>query len=348
MVGAVVLDAQGTLRGEGAHLQPGTPHAEVLALQAAGQAARGGTIYVTLEPCRHVGRTPPCTDAILTAGIQRVCYGAADPWRQTGETSFPGGGALLAEAGLDVQGQVLAEACQELNEAFLWRARTGRPFVTVKLALTLDGRTATRGGHSQWLTGPGARQQVQAMRAEASVILSTVQTVHADQAQLTVRDPQILAMSGFQPPVRAILDRRGRLRPQTDRIFETLDDAPLWVYTARPVHFSQLQHPKFRCVAVPDTGTGLCLASVMDDLAAQPDVLSIWVEAGGRLAGALLREQYIQKLVLFYAPLILGDEAGHAAFAGGPLHCLADASRWRLGPATPLEGGELLVTAYPA
>lgn len=198
-VGAVVLDAGGELAGTGATQPPGGPHAEVVALAEAGERARGGTVVVTLEPCRHTGRTPPCTDALISAGVRRVVLGTADP------TTAAGGGAdVLRAAGVQV---VLLPQEPGPLEAWLHAARTGRPFVTWKYAATLDGRSAAADRTSRWITGPEAREDAHRLRAECDAVLVGVGTVLADDPELTVRpDP------GRQP-LRVVLDRSGRTPP---------------------------------------------------------------------------------------------------------------------------------------
>lgn len=210
-VGAVVLDAAGGLVGTGATRPPGGPHAEVLALAQAGDRARGGTVAVTLEPCRHTGRTPPCTTALLDAGVARVVVACADPTAEAG-----GGADLLREAGVEVRTGVLAgEVERGPIEAWLTAQRTARPHVTWKYAATLDGRSAAADGTSRWITGEPARADVHRLRAEADAVLVGVGTVLADDPELTVRpDP------GRQP-LRVVLDRTGRT-PQRARVHPAL------------------------------------------------------------------------------------------------------------------------------
>lgn len=215
-VGAVVLDARGVLVGTGASRPPGGAHAEVGALAVAGERARGGTAVVTLEPCRHTGRTGPCTEALLAAGVARVVVGCADPTGLAG-----GGSADLRAAGVRVDEGVLAdEVAHGPLEAWLTGQRTGRPFVTWKYAATLDGRSAAADGSSRWITGPAARADVHRLRAEVDAVLVGVGTVLADDPELTVRpDP------GHQP-LRVVLDRSGRT-PQDARVHPALVlDAP--------------------------------------------------------------------------------------------------------------------------
>ncbi|MBI4798833.1 MAG: bifunctional diaminohydroxyphosphoribosylaminopyrimidine deaminase/5-amino-6-(5-phosphoribosylamino)uracil reductase RibD, partial [Desulfarculus sp.] len=200
-VGAVVV-RDGRVVGRGYHAQAGTPHAEVHALQEAGELARGASIYVTLEPCNHQGRTPPCTGAILAAGIARVIYGASDPNPQA-----QGGGAFLRSQGLEVIGGVLAAECAEEHRFFLTHVTLGRPHVILKTAATLDGRTATRTGDSKWITGPAARQEVHRWRGWCDAICVGIGTARTDDPQLTCR------VKGGRDPLRVIVDTGLKLPP---------------------------------------------------------------------------------------------------------------------------------------
>ncbi len=263
-VGAAVLDSAGRLVATGATAPPGGPHAEVRALAAAGERARGGTVAVTLEPCRHTGRTGPCTTALLQAGVARVVVACADP------TDLAGGGAqVLRDAGVEVVEGVLAEeVARGPLEAWLHRARTGRPHVTWKYAATLDGRSAAADGTSRWITGPAAREEVHALRAQSDAVLVGVGTVLADDPELTARpDP------GHQP-LRVVLDRSGRT-PGAARVHPALvlSDAP-----------------------------AEALARLADR-----GVVSVLLEGGPTLAGAFLRARLVDRVVGYVAPALLGD-----------------------------------------
>lgn len=276
-VGAVVLDEHGALVGTAATAPPGGPHAEVRALAAAGDRARGGTVVVTLEPCRHTGRTGPCTEALLDAGVARVVVGCADP------TAVAGGGAqVLREAGVEMTVGVLAdEVAAGPLEAWLTAQATGRPFVTWKYAATLDGRSAAADGTSRWITGEGARADVHRLRAEVDAVLVGVGTVLADDPQLTVRpDP------GRQP-LRVVLDRSGRT-PAAARVH---DGAAETVVLAAAPH-EALQELK------------------------QRGVVSVLLEGGPTLAGSFLAEGLVDRVVGYVAPALLGDGAPALARAG--------------------------------
>jgi diaminohydroxyphosphoribosylaminopyrimidine deaminase/5-amino-6-(5-phosphoribosylamino)uracil reductase len=267
-VGAVVLDADGQVVGEGSTQPPGGPHAEVVALEAAGERARGGTLAVTLEPCAHQGRTAPCTDAVLAAGVSRVVIGCADP------TELAAGGAdLLRAAGVDVETGVCADEVERGPlEAWLTAQRTGRPFVTWKTATTLDGRTAARDGSSRWITGEQARADVHRLRAEVDAVLVGVGTVLADDPQLTVRpDP------GRQP-LRVVLDRSGRT-PAGARVRD--DAAETLVLAEEPAAALAVLHER--------------------------GVVSVLLEGGATVAAAFLREGLVDRVVTYVAPALLGE-----------------------------------------
>src|SRR5471032_3640339 len=211
-VGCVIV-RDGEIVGEGYHLRAGEPHAEVHALRMAGDRAKGATVYVTLEPCSHHGRTPPCADALVTAGVARVVAGMQDPNPEVAGRGMQ----RLAQAGIQTRSGVLESEARALNPGFLKRMEHGLPFVRVKLAMSLDGRTAMASGESQWITGPAARAAVQRLRAEASVVLTGADTVLADGARLTVRaaelglDDETTALAMSRPPLRVLIDWRLRV-----------------------------------------------------------------------------------------------------------------------------------------
>ena len=217
-VGCVIV-RDGQVVGEGWHIRAGEPHAEVHALRAAGDNARGATAYVTLEPCSHHGRTPPCADALVNAGVARVVAAMQDPNPEVAGRGLQ----RLAQAGIATESGVLEGEARKLNEGFLKRMEHGLPFVRVKLAMSLDGRTAMESGESQWITGPAARSAVQRLRAQASVVLTGADTVLADNARLTVRadelglDAEQTALAMSRPPLRVLVD--GRLRVPLNAAF---------------------------------------------------------------------------------------------------------------------------------
>src|SRR5688572_6532919 len=222
MVGAVVADENGNVLGEGFHALYGGPHAEVVALDAAGTSARDAILYVSLEPCSHHGRTPPCTDAILRAGIKRVVFGAADP-----NPVAAGGAAVLREAGVEVIGPVATEAVRRQNAIFFHAHEQHRPFVTLKLACSLDGRIAATRGQRTPITGDAAQAETHRLRAGYDAIMVGSGTIQADNPLLTVRG----AIEPVRPPVRVVLDSEARLDPDST-LATTTDAAPVWLFCA--------------------------------------------------------------------------------------------------------------------
>jgi diaminohydroxyphosphoribosylaminopyrimidine deaminase/5-amino-6-(5-phosphoribosylamino)uracil reductase len=302
-VGAVVLDSGGAVAGEGWTRPPGGAHAEVVALQQAGERARGGTVVVTLEPCRHTGRTGPCTAALLAAGVARVVVACADPTEQAG-----GGAGLLREAGLDVETGVLAdEVSRGPLEAWLTSRRLGRPFVTWKYAATLDGRSAAADGTSRWITSEASRADVHRLRAEVDAVVAGVGTVLADDPLLDVR-PDLHSPAGHQP-LRVVLDTRGRT-PLTARCLG--GPSPALVATG-----PMLDEPGYpRHVQIPAQDDHLDLGALLQLLQDEHDVVSVLLEGGPTLAGAFLARGLVDRVVGYVAPALLGDGA-HALGPAG-------------------------------
>jgi diaminohydroxyphosphoribosylaminopyrimidine deaminase/5-amino-6-(5-phosphoribosylamino)uracil reductase len=288
-VGAVILDADGRIVGEGATQPAGEAHAEVMALRQAGSRAQGGTAIVTLEPCAHTGRTGPCTEALIAAGIVRVVYAVSDP-----DPIASGGGQALAAAGVDVEGGTDAAAAADgALRAWLHSVAQGRPWVTWKFAATLDGRIAAADGTSRWITGPEAREQVHRLRGEVDAVVVGSGTVLADDPQLTVRLPG--DDPGRRQPLRVVLDRRHRI-PEDARV---LDDAAetLVLDTAAP---------RFALKALQDRG-----------------VRHVLLEGGATLAGAFLEAGCIDEVIAYLAPTLLG--AGPSALGRSGIGTLSEA-----------------------
>ena len=293
-----VLVREGAIVGEGWHQRAGEPHAEVNALNAAGALAGGATVYVTLEPCCHHGRTPPCTDALLNAGISRLVAAMPDPNPQVAGRGL----AILRDAGVTVDCGLLEAEAQALNPGFIQRMTTNRPFVRVKLAMSLDGRTALASGESQWITGEAARQDVQRLRARSSAILSGIGTVLADDPGLNVRLPE-----ATRQPLRVMLDSNLRT-PPTAQILRLPGSVLIFTAVADPVTQAPLRAVGAEIIVVPRTGQGLDLRAVMAELARR-ECNEIHVESGPTLAGALLQAGLVDELVIYIAPLLLGDKA---------------------------------------
>lgn len=305
-VGCVIVRA-GQIVGEGWHARAGEPHAEVHALRQAGDKARGAIAYVTLEPCSHHGRTPPCADALIAAGIVRVVAAMQDPNPQVS-----GNGLLrLMHAGVAVHSGVLEAEARALNAGFIKRMEQGLPFVRVKLAMSLDGRTAMASGESQWITGPAARAAVQRLRARASVVLTGADTVLADDARLTVRPEELglgaelTALAVTRPPLRVLVD--GRLRvPLTVPFFQA---GPAMVATCAAASArDRYLDDGHELLAVPGSSGHVDLRKLLIELAAR-GANEVLVEAGPRLAGAFTRLGLVDEYQLFVAPKLLGSNA---------------------------------------
>lgn len=309
-VGCVLL-RDGVVVGEGWHERAGTPHAEVHALRAAGARARGATAYVTLEPCSHHGRTPPCADALIAAQVARVVVAMTDP-----NPLVAGQGlAKLRNAGIAVEVGVLEAEAQALNEGFVRRMTTGRPLVRLKLAQSLDGRTAMRSGESQWITGPAARRDVQRLRAQSGAVITGVETVLADDPALTVRVADWTDWPADLAPVqplRVVLDSRLRT-PTTARLFAT--GGPVVIATvaesvdAQPDAVAALRVAGAEVWALPADAAGrVDLAALLERLG-QAQVNEALVETGPTLAGAFVAQGLVDELVLYQAPTLLGSDA---------------------------------------
>ena len=302
-VGCVIV-RDGQVVGEGWHVRAGEPHAEVHALRAVGDNARGATAYVTLEPCSHHGRTPPCADALVNAGLARVVVAMQDPNPEVAGRGMQ----RLAQAGIAIHSGVLEGEARALNQGFLKRMEHGLPFVRVKLAMSLDGRTAMASGESQWITGPAARSAVQRLRAQASVVLTGADTVLADGARLTVRaaelglDPEQTALALSRPPLRVLID--GRLRVPLDAPF--FKAGPALVATCVAVEEQYANGPE--CLIVPGGDGQVDLRALLQALAAR-GVNEVLVEAGPRLAGAFAQQGLVDEYQIFVAGKFLGSTA---------------------------------------
>jgi diaminohydroxyphosphoribosylaminopyrimidine deaminase/5-amino-6-(5-phosphoribosylamino)uracil reductase len=297
-VGCVIARSEQVV-GTGWHQRAGEPHAEVFALREAGEAARGATAYVTLEPCAHFGRTPPCADALVAAGVARVVIAAEDPFPQVAGRGI----GKLRAAGIAVESGLLREQARELNIGFFSRIERGRPWVRVKLAMSLDGRTALANGESKWITGEAARADVQHWRARSSAILSGSGTVLADNPRLTVRQMEGEAGPAVQP-CRVILDTHLRT-PAGSHVLDGTAPTLLMHAPDAPVapHLAAVE----RGVVAGHAGH-LDLAAALVELARR-EVNEVHVEAGPALCGALFAQGLADELLLYVAPVLLGDQA---------------------------------------
>jgi diaminohydroxyphosphoribosylaminopyrimidine deaminase/5-amino-6-(5-phosphoribosylamino)uracil reductase len=316
-VGAVIAVGR-EIVGEGFHNLAGDEHAEIVALKAAGERARGATLYVTVEPCNHTGRTGPCVDAILAAGIRRVVVGCPDP-----NPHVPGGGAeRLREQGVEVVTGILEDEAKRLILPWTRYVTKGASYLSLKLAISLDGRVATRTGISKWITGPKSRARVHALRGTYDAVMVGINTVLADDPQLTVRD-----VPG-RNPVRVIVDSKLRT-PEDSKLVATARETPTCVITtvdAPAALGERLEAAGVAVVRVPTTGSGRCdMGAALRALAAR-EVVSVLCEGGAELAGSLLAGRLPSELHVFIAPVLLGprgipgavDWAGPEAPAQAP------------------------------
>jgi diaminohydroxyphosphoribosylaminopyrimidine deaminase/5-amino-6-(5-phosphoribosylamino)uracil reductase len=305
-VGCVIV-RDGEVVGEGWHVRAGEPHAEVHALRQAGDKAKGATAYVTLEPCSHHGRTPPCAEALVNAGVARVVAAMQDP-----NPEVAGRGLLrLMSAGIAVQSGVLEGEARAINKGFLKRMEHGLPYVRVKLAMSLDGRTAMASGESQWITGPEARSAVQRLRAQSSVVLTGADTVLADHARLTVRpdelglNAELTALAVTRPPLRVLID--GRLRVPLDAPFFKAGNA--LVVTCAAASARERYHEEgHEMLALASSGGHVDLRKLLVELASR-GVNDVLVEAGPKLAGAFTRLGLVDEFQIFVAGKFMGSSA---------------------------------------
>jgi diaminohydroxyphosphoribosylaminopyrimidine deaminase/5-amino-6-(5-phosphoribosylamino)uracil reductase len=301
-VGAVVVDEGGAVVAEAFHREAGSDHAEIIALTQAGASARGGTLYVTLEPCNHEGQTPPCVDAILKSGVKRVRIGCIDP-----NPHVTGGGARrLQEAGVEVEVGVGDSDARALVAPWSKFITSGLPHVSLKLALSLDGRIATRSGVSKWVTGPEARAKVQQLRAHHDAVAVGIGTALSDDPRLTVRDAALLGAA--KPPIRVIFDTKLRL-PLTARVVETARSIPTWVCTGADAPEEQehaLVQAGCTVLRLPMAAEGrVDVAAALAELGAV-GIVSVLFEGGAELAGSLLAARLADELHGFIAPKLLG------------------------------------------
>lgn len=333
-VGAVVV-RDGVIVGEGWHKRAGTPHAEIHALAMAGELARGGDVYVTLEPCSHFGKTPPCADALLAAGVSRVFVGMIDP-----NPLVSGSGVeRLRRAGVVVETGLLEKECRSLNEAFIKHVTTGRPLVVLKSALTLDGKTATASGDSRWVTSAESRKAVHRLRAGMDGVMVGVGTVLADDPELTVR-----LVTG-RNPLRIVVDS-GLRSPLRSRLLATVREAGVIIATACDdgAKVAALTAAGAELLVCQRKEGRVDLGEMLDRLGAR-GVQSILLEGGETLAGEMLRSGLIDKFLFFLAPKLVGGE-GKGLFAGPGASLMSQAVPLRIETISRV-GADILLEAYP-
>ncbi len=330
MVGAVIV-RDGAVVGRGYHIRAGEDHAEVIALREAGVRAEGATLYVTMEPCCHHGKTPPCSEAVIRSGIARVVAAMTDP-----NPKVCGGGfASLRRNNIECESGLFEDRARKLNEAYIKYIRTGLPYLTLKLAMTLDGKIAALDGSSKWITGPEARKRVHLLRSWSDAVMVGSGTVLADNPRLTVRDAE------GRDPLRVIPDSRLRT-PLDAHVFA--DARALVVATAADrAKAEELRRRGIEVWEMNGNGAGIPLTDMLAGLGAR-QVTSVLCEGGGTLAGSLLREKLVDKLHLFIAPKILG--AGKDAFGNMGIRAIGDAIPLR-DREMEMIGDDLLVTGYP-
>lgn len=332
MVGCVIVRDDEVV-GEGWHARAGEDHAEIHALRAAGESARGATVYVSLEPCAHHGKTPPCADALVDAGVHRVVVAMEDPF-----ASVAGRGLQrLRDAGITVEVGLMQSAAEELNAGFISRQRRKRPRVRLKVAASLDGATAMRSGESQWITGSAARRDVQRLRAASGAVMTGIGTVLADDPSLNVRDESI-DMPGEQP-LRVVLDSRLRMSPAARMLAlpgETL------VCCTPGQDGSRLERAGAEVQAFGAHGDGVNVFEVLAALA-EREINDVLVEAGPRLAGHLVEKALVDELVIYFAPHIMGSET-RGMFATPHWLALADRKAVEIADLRHV-GNDLRITA---
>lgn len=309
MVGAVVLDPTGAVVGEGWHQKFGGPHAEVFALQAAGERARGGTLIVTLEPCCHHGKTPPCTDAVLKAGVGRVVVAMADPFPKVAG----GGVALLRAAGVRVEVGLCEADALALNAPYLKLLRTGRPWVHAKWAMTLDGKIATRTGDSKWISGAESRRRVHELRGRLDAIVVGRGTVVADDPLLTARP------AGARVPTRVVVTASGEL-PAQCQLRATARETPVVVYTANPRKLEGWAADGAEVVGIGD----LTLDAVLADLGRRR-FTNVLLEGGAWLLGSALDANAVDEFHVFVAPKLVGGSGAPTPVSGAGFTRMAEA-----------------------
>ena len=335
MVGAVIVK-EGKIVGEGYHRAPGEPHAEVEAIKAAGDNTQGAELYVTLEPCNHYGRTPPCTLAIMAAGIKKVYYGIDDP----NPTVIGGGADTLRKAGVDVVGPIIKDRCTAINEVYLTNVTMRRPFAILKLAMSLDGRIATKTGASKWITSEESRMKVHRIRDRVSAIMVGIQTVLQDNPSLTTR------LKGVQgrDPVRIVADSNLRTPPDA-AIFNASSQAGVIIATRKdpPTRLKSRLEKKGARIVTTDSPDKVNLVDLFSQIY-RMGITSVLVEGGAGLAWGALDARVVDKCSFFYAPLIIGGKSAPSGIGGAGINHLEEAPRLvnvkslKVGPDILVEG----------
>jgi len=337
LVGTVIVDAAGEIAGEGFYLYEQVKHAETTALEQAGERARGGTAYVSLEPHAHQGRTQPCTDALIKAGIKRVVAPIEDPNPKVSGRGF----AHLREAGVEVSVGLLADEAARLNEAYIHFMRTGRPFVHLKLGVSLDGKVATFAGDSRWITGEEARERVHELRHHYDAIMVGGRTARADDPLLTDRSGK----KRRRPLVRVVIEQYLRMSPES-QLAQTTDAAPVLIFAhgdSEPETVSALQSRGVEVISQADST--LEFPSMLEELGRRC-IQSVLLEGGPSLAGLLLDAGLVNKITFFIAPTIIGGQDAPSAIGGDGAEKIADARQLE-HVSVERRGRDIEVTGYP-
>lgn len=337
-VGAVVVKS-GRIVGKGYHRRAGTPHAEIHALKEAGKQARGATLFVTLEPCDHHGRTGPCTEAVRAAGIRRVVAGMRDP----NPLVCGQGLARLRKQGIRIESGLQEKACRNLNEDYVKFITTGLPFVTFKAAASLDGRVATGTGESRWISGEASRRLVHRLRAKSDAILAGIGTIRKDDPELTARPDQKIA----KKPLRVVMDSRLRI-PLNARIVRSPLPAPTLIATTKkspPKKRELLRRRGIEVIVLPEKNGKVDPRALLRALG-KKGVMSLLLEGGPELASAFFREKLIDKFLIFLAPKLIGGKLAPGILAGAGIAHLKAAVPVRDRKIQAV-GEDLLITAYP-
>lgn len=337
MVGAMLVQGDRVV-GEGWHEGPGTAHAEAMALAGAGASARGATLYCTLEPCDHTGRTGPCTRSLIEAGIARAFVATGDPNPLVDGRGFK----ALQDAGVQVHSGLLADRARRLNEAFERHVTTGMPFVALKMASSLDGKTAAADGTSKWITGEAARADVQRLRAWSDAVVVGAGTASADDPALSLRDPRY---SQARPPLRVLVDTAGRT-PATGRLFD--GGAPTLVATSDRTSDERMDEwtrAGSEVLVLPcDVAGGVSLTALIEALGKR-DAQAVLVEGGATLAWSFVRDRLVDKIILFMAPKLIGGSEAPGVLMGGGSASLGEAFALRFDSVERI-GDDLRLEAY--
>jgi len=334
LVGAVVVQ-DGEVVGHGAHRKFGGPHAEVFALEEAGERARGATLYVTLEPCCHHGKTPPCTDLILETGIRKVIYAVDDPNPEVNGK----GAACLRENGVEVETGLLSALAEQQNEIFLTFSRRGTPFVELKLAMSLDGRIATKTGDAKWITGEESRIEGHRLRRKHSAIAVGVQTVIQDDPSLNVRHVE------GKDPVPIVLDSSGRI-PLSSKLLHSPSKAIIATCSMSDESEQQVLVTGAQVWRLPAENARVSISAMLARMA-EEQLDSLLIEGGGEIAGSFVEAHTVDKVSFFYAPILIGGRDAVPGIGGIGIEKIAEAMRLERIQ-TRMLGEDLYLTGYPS